>query len=62
MFFILVIERYNRMSNKKVFVSSCYDLLHSEHVEFFRQAAQFGEQQAGCGIEFRGDFFELLSY
>ena len=50
------------MSNKKVFVSSCYDLLHRDHVEFFRQAAQFGEQQAGCGIEFRGDFFELLSY
>lgn len=31
------------MTNKKVFVSGCYDLLHSGHVEFFRQAAQYGE-------------------
>ncbi len=28
---------------KKVFVSGCYDLLHSGHVEFFRQASQFSE-------------------
>lgn len=29
---------------KKVFVSGCYDLLHSGHVEFFRQASQYGPQ------------------
>ena len=28
---------------KKVFVSGCYDLLHSGHVESFRQASQFSE-------------------
>mgnify|MGYP000767717937 FL=1 len=28
---------------KKVFVSGCYDLLHSGHVEFFRQASRFSE-------------------
>ena len=32
---------------KKVFVSGCYDLLHSGHVEFFRQASQFGELYVG---------------
>ena len=28
---------------KKVFVSGCYDLLHSGHVEFFQQASQYGD-------------------
>ena len=28
---------------KKVFVSGCYDLLHSGHVEFFKQASQCGD-------------------
>ena len=28
---------------KKVFVSGCYDLLHSGHVEFFRQTSEFSE-------------------
>ena len=28
---------------KKVFVSGCYDLLHSGHVESFRQASEFSE-------------------
>ena len=27
----------------RVFVSGCYDLLHSGHVEFFRQAAEYGD-------------------
>ena len=29
------------MTLKKVFVSGCYDLLHSGHVEFFRQVAAY---------------------
>ena len=37
------------MSNKKVFVSGCYDLLHSGHVEFFRQAAEYGDLYVGIG-------------
>lgn len=39
------------MSNKKVFVSGCYDLLHSGHVEFFRQAAEYGDLYVGIGSD-----------
>ena len=39
------------MSNKKVFVSGCYDLLHSGHVEFFRQAAAYGDLYVGIGSD-----------
>ena len=38
-------------SKKKVFVSGCYDLLHSGHVEFFRQAAQYGDLYVGIGSD-----------
>ena len=36
---------------KKVFVSGCYDLLHSGHVEFFQQAAQYGDLYVGIGSD-----------
>ena len=36
---------------KKVFVSGCYDLLHSGHIEFFRQAAQYGDLYVGLGSD-----------
>lgn len=36
---------------KRVFVSGCYDLLHSGHVEFFRQAAQYGDLYVGIGSD-----------
>lgn len=39
------------MSAKKVFVSGCYDLLHSGHVEFFREAAQYGDLYVGIGSD-----------
>jgi len=39
------------MSTKKVFVSGCYDLLHSGHVEFFKQAAQYGDLYVGIGSD-----------
>lgn len=39
------------MANKKVFVSGCYDLLHSGHVEFFKQAAQYGDLYVGIGSD-----------
>lgn len=39
------------MGSKKVFVSGCYDLLHSGHVEFFQQASQFGELYVGIGSD-----------
>ena len=37
--------------NKRVFVSGCYDLLHSGHVEFFRQAAEYGDLYVGIGSD-----------
>ena len=39
------------MTTKKVFVSGCYDLLHSGHVEFFRQASQYGDLYVGIGSD-----------
>ena len=39
------------MSKKKVFVTGCYDLLHSGHVEFFKQASQFGDLYVGIGSD-----------
>lgn len=36
---------------QKVFVSGCYDMLHSGHVEFFRQAAQYGDLYVGIGSD-----------
>ena len=37
--------------NKKVLVSGCYDLLHSGHIEFFRQASAFGDLYVGIGSD-----------
>ncbi len=37
--------------NKKVFVSGCYDLLHSGHVAFFKEAASFGDLYVGIGSD-----------
>ena len=37
--------------SKKVFVSGCYDLLHSGHIEFFRQAAEYGDLYVGIGSD-----------
>ena len=39
------------MPNKKVFVSGCYDLLHSGHVEFFKQASAYGDLYVGIGSD-----------
>ena len=36
---------------KKVFVSGCYDMLHSGHVEFFQQAAQYGDVYVALGSD-----------
>jgi cytidyltransferase-like protein len=36
---------------RKVFVSGCYDLLHSGHVAFFREASKFGDLYAGIGSD-----------
>ncbi len=36
---------------KKVFVTGCFDLLHSGHIEFFRQAAQYGDLYVALGSD-----------
>ena len=36
---------------KKVFVSGCYDMLHSGHVAFFEEAASHGELYVGLGSD-----------
>ncbi len=37
--------------NKKVFVSGCYDMLHSGHVAFFEEAASLGDLYVGLGSD-----------
>jgi cytidyltransferase-like protein len=36
---------------KKVFVSGCYDMLHSGHVAFFKAAARYGDLYVGIGSD-----------
>ena len=36
---------------KKVFVSGCYDLLHSGHIAFFKEAAQYGDLYVAIGSD-----------
>ena len=36
---------------KKVFVSGCFDMLHSGHVAFFEEAAQLGDLYVGIGSD-----------
>ena len=36
---------------KKVFVSGCYDMLHSGHVAFFKDAARYGDLYVGIGSD-----------
>ena len=36
---------------KRVFVSGCYDMLHSGHVAFFKEAATYGDLYVGIGSD-----------
>lgn len=36
---------------KKVFISGCFDMLHSGHVAFFEEAANYGDLYAGIGSD-----------
>jgi cytidyltransferase-like protein len=36
---------------KKIFVSGCYDLLHSGHVAFFKEASRYGNLYVGIGSD-----------
>jgi cytidyltransferase-like protein len=37
--------------NKKVFVSGCFDMLHSGHVAFFKEASEYGDLYVGIGSD-----------
>jgi len=37
--------------NKKVFVSGCFDLIHSGHIEFFRNAYTYGDLYVSIGSD-----------
>jgi cytidyltransferase-like protein len=37
--------------NKRIFVSGCYDMLHSGHVAFFKEAATYGDLYVGLGSD-----------
>ncbi len=37
--------------SKKVFVSGCYDMLHSGHVAFFKEASSYGDLYVGIGSD-----------
>jgi len=39
------------MNKKKVFVSGCFDLLHSGHMAFFEEAASHGDVYVGIGSD-----------
>ena len=36
---------------KKIFVSGCYDMLHSGHIAFFEEAASYGDLYVGIGSD-----------
>ncbi|MCD4730314.1 MAG: adenylyltransferase/cytidyltransferase family protein [Bacteroidales bacterium] len=38
-------------NNNKVFVSGCYDLLHSGHIAFFKEASRYGDVYVGIGSD-----------
>lgn len=40
-----------RCMPKKVFVSGCYDMLHSGHIAFFEEAAKYGDLYVGIGSD-----------
>ena len=39
----------SKQKRKKVLTSGCFDLLHSGHVEFFKQAAEYGDLYVRLG-------------
>ena len=39
------------INNKKVFVSGCFDMLHSGHIAFLQEAAGYGDLYIGLGSD-----------
>lgn len=46
---VAYVLRRPRRPRKRVFVSGCFDLLHSGHVAFFKEAAQLGDLYVSVG-------------
>jgi cytidyltransferase-like protein len=44
-------RRPDMRKKKKVFVTGCFDMLHSGHVEFFTEAAKYGDVYVGLGSD-----------
>jgi cytidyltransferase-like protein len=44
-------QQLEKMMTPKVFVSGCFDMLHSGHVEFFREASQYGDVYVAIGSD-----------
>jgi cytidyltransferase-like protein len=40
-----------KINQKKVFVSGCFDILHSGHIAFLTEASQFGDLYVGLGSD-----------
>ncbi|NLA48123.1 MAG: adenylyltransferase/cytidyltransferase family protein, partial [Bacteroidales bacterium] len=38
-------------NNKKVFVSGCFDMVHSGHIAFLQEASQYGDLYIGLGSD-----------
>ena len=54
-FFVIVFSICLNLSERdkmaKVFVSGCFDVLHSGHVRFFEEAAQYGDLYVSIGSD-----------
>ena len=44
-------SRTSKKKNKRVLVSGCYDLLHSGHVAFFKEASAHGDLYVSVGSD-----------
>jgi len=42
---------FQMAKRKKVFVSGCFDMLHSGHIAFFEEASQYGDLYVGLGAD-----------
>lgn len=46
-----MLQKNNSERRPRVFVSGCYDMLHSGHVAFFKEASRFGDLYVGIGSD-----------